>query len=102
VQIDEYLKRHKMKMAHLADHLDCHPQTIRAYIKQLRWPSYAMAKRIEEWTEGEVTVEDLMLTKPAKPRCECCGRLILAKQKPRDAPQKQQEETGRKKRSYAF
>ncbi len=77
--IDEYLKKHKMKMAHLANHVDCHAQTIRAYIKGIRWPGYEMAKRIEIFTEGEVTVDELMASRPPRPRCPCCGRYILQK-----------------------
>lgn len=76
MKLKEYLEKEKISMAQLARHLECHVQSVRAYIHCKRVPSYEMAKEIQAFTQGEVSVDEIMESKPIKPKCPCCGRYM--------------------------
>ena len=79
MRLKDYLKREKISAAHFARQLLCHPQTIYSITSEKNFPSYSLAKAIEDYTEGEVTAEELLAKKNLPPRCPTCGRVCWKK-----------------------
>lgn len=72
--LDEYLKREKIPVSHAAQILGVHPNHLYMICRKKRWAGYMLAKQIQEWTNGEVTIEDMLKDKPETPTCPTCGR----------------------------
>lgn len=79
MKLDEYLKKNNMSEYGLADKLGCHAQTIKNYLNG-KVPSSQMAQKIILFTNGEVTLEEL-IEGVRKPRCKHCGQTIRTKSK---------------------
>ena len=76
MKLKEYLQREKIPVTHAAKHLDVHQNHLYFIVNGKRSPGYALAKAIQEYTGGEVTIEELMTPKKTLPKCPHCGRTM--------------------------
>ena len=73
MKLDEYLRKANISMLRLADEVGCHYQTIYNYVNNGRLPSSHLAKKIIDYTKGEVSLDDL-LEGVEERRCPKCGQ----------------------------
>lgn len=76
MELKEFLTKEGMSANKFSRLIDCHPNSVALYTKG-RVPSLRIAKRIEEVTAKQVTVEDLHKGK----KCPCCNRTLPAYKK---------------------
>lgn len=76
MKLFEWLAREKISKRHLAAQIGVHENHIYKIVKGDFFPSYQVAKRIQEYTNGEVTVDELIRKKASFPRCPHCGQFI--------------------------
>lgn len=76
MKLIDYAEREKLTLEEIAAHLDLHKNTIYRIAKEIHYPKPSVAKLIEEFTNGEVTVEDLYSNKPRKTLCPYCGHKL--------------------------
>lgn len=71
-----YLFTERITYTDSAKQLGVKRQTIWKYCNG-GWPQPKIAKRIEEWSKGIVTVDIMLKGRPKPKVCECCGRKWL-------------------------
>lgn len=59
MMLKEWFEKHKVKQVALAKALGYHQQHISQITRGLRRPSKRLAREIEAFTNGEVTIDDL-------------------------------------------
>lgn len=74
MKLQDYLERERIPISQLAKFLDVHPNHLYMIKTGKRHPGYQLAKAIQEFTNGEVTVDELVKPKEALPTCPHCGR----------------------------
>lgn len=72
MRLTEYLKREKMTPMRFAREIGCHYQSIYNYVRKGTKPTLTVAKKIIDYTSGEVDINDLLTEKPEI--CEHCGQ----------------------------
>lgn len=72
MKLKDWLKKEKIKVSALAAHLGVTKNHVYVHLRGESQFGYEVAKEVQEFTHGEVTVEELR-TLP-KSRCPTCGR----------------------------
>lgn len=72
----EWLEREKIPVTHAARYLEVHENHLYLILNGKRFPGYHLAKAIEEYTNKEVTVDELVRKKDSLPKCPHCGRTM--------------------------
>lgn len=76
MKLKEWLQREKIPVTQLARQLEVHSNTLYLILSGKRYPGYHLAKSIEEYTQREVTVDELVRKKETFPKCPHCGRTM--------------------------
>ena len=76
MKLRDWLNREKIPVTHAARHLEVHENHLYLILGGKRHPGYQLAKAIEQYTGGEVTVDELVRKKEALPKCPHCGRTM--------------------------
>jgi len=76
--LKEYLKKEKMTIPEAASALGVHKNHLFMICRKKRFPGYPLAKEIEQWTQGEVTAEEMLKDKPQVQCCPTCHQKIPA------------------------
>lgn len=58
--LEDYMKRHGVMPVDVAQALGVYPQTIYYWLNGQRRPSRDNAKKLAEWTNNELTVQDIL------------------------------------------
>ena len=72
----DYIRRERLSYEEIAGHLSCTKTTVYRIAKRIHFPKTELARMICEYTNGEVSLEDLYSERPKKPLCPCCGHKL--------------------------
>ena len=81
MKLKEWFAREKISIAAAARNLGIHENHLYLVLNGKRFPGYYLAKSIEEFTSGEITLEELIKPKPPTPKCPHCGRAMPREKK---------------------
>lgn len=71
--IKEYLEQERISVKSAAMTLGIHPVHLHYICHRKRWASYHLCKDIERFSNGEVTIDDMLKDKPEPTVCQTCG-----------------------------
>lgn len=60
MRLADYIKQNNISHSQLATDLEVSRVFVTQIVNGVRWPSYTTAKRIVEFTDGAVTIDELM------------------------------------------
>ena len=72
--LKDYLLKEGISIAQLAYYMNRHPNHISRIIKRIQRPSMSLAERIIEFTNGQVTLDEILPEKPQYCKCPHCGQ----------------------------
>lgn len=72
----EYLEREKLTYDEVSAHIGCSKNTIYRIAHGMHYPKPTLANLISEYTDFEVTLDDLYMDRPKKPICPTCGHKL--------------------------
>ena len=72
--LKEYVEKENVNVCEMARKLEIHHSYLFMIITGKRHPSIHLARRIEDMTEGNVKVDELILRKLPPERCSECGK----------------------------
>jgi len=84
----EWMKINRWSVTRLAEEVGMSPVYLGSILNGHRRPSYCLAKRLSEFTQGKVAVEQLLDMGPKQERCPSCGKLCVRKKRKKDETEK--------------
>lgn len=76
MKLEEYLKKENMTQSRFARQIGYTSSAIAKVVRGEREPGMSLCKAIEDYTGGEVTIEEMLADRRLRTTCPCCGKRI--------------------------
>lgn len=76
MKFGEYLSRNKIDVHQCAKDLHLSVSTVRGVLYETGYVSATIAKKIYEYTQHQVSIQDIILKQAGWERCPCCSQTL--------------------------